>query len=856
VPHFPPHIVAALQEGVWPTPFDVLGIHPATEGGPASGAADPPTPAAPPSEASAPTPPKPHLPSAWIVRVFLPWARSVHLLHHGEETPMEPAPPAGGAFQLLVEAPAIFPYRLRVEDPEGRWWEMEDPYRFPPALDESRIREFLVGREKRIHQVLGAHPCTLLGVKGTLFGVWAPHARAVGLMGDMNGWDPRCHPMRPRGDTGAWELFVPEVGQGARYKYRVVGADGVIRDKSDPLGRAMQLRPDSASVVVEGASPDASPETSPDAGPDAAPDADTSPPPSSETAPETFPWTDQAWMAERPWRQADEAPISIYEVHLGSWRRRHGRWLTYGELADELLPHVKALGFTHIELLPILEHPLDESWGYQPVGYFAPTARHGTPHEFRAFVDRAHRLGLGVLLDWVPGHFPDDAHGLGSFDGTPLFEAADPKLRRHPDWGTLTFDFGRPTVRALLVASALHWLEDYHLDGIRVDAVASMLYLDYSRKAGEWTPNPQGGRENLEAVAFLRELNDAVHAACPGVLMSAEESTAWPRVSHGTDRGGLGFSQKWNMGWMNDTLEAMGTDPLFRSGVYDRFTFSLLYAFSERFVLPLSHDEVVHGKGSLASKMPGTPAEKLANLRALLALQWAHPGKKLLFMGGELGQWSEWDAMGSLEWGLLEGPAGEGAEPGDPGAGGAGPGAAGPDDGEPGAGGPGGQAPGVGGADDGEPGAAAHRGIGRLVEDLNRLYREAPALHRQDYRPEGFEWLECHDPARVILAFLRWAPEYTDPVVVVANLTPVDRPDYRLPVPWPGHYRIVLNTDAPDYGGPGALPLPPRVEAVAEPRGGKSHSLPLPLPGLSVLFLRPEGATDSGAGGERGGPGS
>ncbi|MDT8341951.1 MAG: 1,4-alpha-glucan branching protein GlgB, partial [Longimicrobiales bacterium] len=723
----------ALASGRCAAPFDVLGIHPLRAA----------------SEAGR------------VVRCFIPWAGTVTLLRPGAAPRALERVTGEGLFEVVLpRARTFFPYRLRVEDAAGATWEVEDPYRFLPALDEARAGAFLRGEEARSHQVLGAHVREHQGVRGTLFAVWAPHARAVGVMGDMNGWDARCHPMRPRGALGMWELFVPGVEAGARYKYRILTAGGEWVEKADPFGRASELRPATASRVWD------------DAG---------------------WRWGDGAWMEARGRRDADRQPMSVYEVHAGSWRR-HPRgagetgWLSYRELADQLIPYVGALGFTHIELLPLQEHPLDQSWGYQAVGFFAPTSRFGTPDDFRYLVDRAHRAGIGVILDWVPGHFPTDAHGLARFDGTPLYEHPDPLQAWHPDWGTLTFNYGSAAVRAFLISSALHWLEDYHVDGLRVDAVASMLYLDYSRPDGQWRPNVHGGRENLEAVAFLRELNDAVHSACPGALMIAEESTSWAGVSHGTDRGGLGFDQKWNMGWMNDTLAAFATDPLYRKWRYDKFTFSLMYAFAERFVLPFSHDEVVHGKGSLAGKMPGPQDEKLANLRALLAYQWAHPGKKLLFMGGELGQWAEWNVDGQLDWALLQHPT--------------------------------------------------HQGIGRLVGDLNRVYREEPALHTLDFQPQGFEWLDCHDAGRVTLSFVRWSPKWEDFVAVVANLTPVPRPDFVLPVPWPGRYRVILNSAAPVYGGSGG-PLPEAVDTRPERRKERDHVLDLPLPGLAVLYLKP-----------------
>jgi 1,4-alpha-glucan branching enzyme len=721
--------VRALEEGCCRAPFDVLGIHPLEGGG-------------------------------WVVRVFIPWARSVTLAREGTSATLERVGD-GGLFQrAFPDDTRSFRYHLSVEDPDGRHWDIEDPYRFTPTLDEDRIQAFLEGRERRIHEALGASVCEHEGVSGTRFAVWAPHAEAVNLTGDMNHWDGRCHPMRPRGATGVWELFVPGVGRGARYKYEIVTGSGERTERTDPCGRAAELRPATASEVWAACA---------------------------------YEWSDAAWMERRRSWLADTAPVSAYEVHLGSWRRPEepgaGPWLSYREMAELLLPYVRDLGFTHLEILPLLEHPLDQSWGYQPLGFFAPTSRYGDPDGLRHLVDRAHQLGLGVILDWVPGHFPTDSHGLARFDGTPLYEVSDRRQAQHPDWGTLGFDFAKPAVRSFLISSAIHWLEDYHLDGLRVDAVASMLYLDYSRPAGSWTPNEHGGRENLAALQFLKELNDAVHAETSGVLMIAEESTAWPAVSHGTDRGGVGFDEKWNMGWMHDTLEFMSDDPVYRKYKYDRLTFPILYAFSERFVLPLSHDEVVHGKGSLVGKMPGSNEQKFANLRLLYSYMWTHPGKKLLFMGGELAQWAEWNVEGELDWAL------EAWEP--------------------------------------------HTGVRLLVRDLNRLYREEIALHAQDHRPEGFEWLDCNDPDSTILSYMRWSPGWQDVVVVAANFTPVHRWDFRLAVPWPGRYRVLLNSDAPVYGGSGVY-VPPVLEARPGRLHGREQHLELPLPGLSALILKPE----------------
>ncbi|HSM06438.1 MAG TPA: 1,4-alpha-glucan branching protein GlgB [Longimicrobiales bacterium] len=715
-----------LAQGRAREPFSVLGIHPSEEDG-------------------------------WVVRVFLPWATSVQLRAGRTRVDMSRVGDDGGWEGRLPRSPGLDAppaYHLGVVDADGREWTLQDPYRFPPTLDEARVQAFLEGRDRRAHEVLGAHPWSEGAVEGTRFAVWAPHAHTVLLSGTMNGWDGRCHPMRPRGATGVWELFVPGIEDGALYKYQIVTPGGRRLEKVDPFGRFSEVRPYSASVVVHGSG---------------------------------HPWEDEAWLASRAERQAGDAPITVYEVHLGSWRRNDdGTWLGYRQLADTLIPYVASLGFTHLELLPVTEHPLDQSWGYQPVGFFAPTSRYGNPDDFRYFVDQAHRHGLGVILDWVPGHFATDAYGLQLFDGTPLFEPADRRQAYHPDWGTLTFAYGRPAVRSFLISSALYWIEEFHVDGLRVDAVASMLYLDYSREPGQWTPNREGGNTDLDAVDFLRALNDAVHQEAPGVLTVAEESTAWPGVSRGTDLGGLGFDQKWNMGWMNDTLSFMSQDPVYRKHHFDKLTFSLIYAFSERFILPFSHDEVVHGKGTLLSRMPGREPQKFANLRLLLAYQWLHPGKKLLFMGQELGPWAEWNVEGSVEWGL------EAYE--------------------------------------------HHAGVRTLLRDLNRFYAQEPSLHALDFRPEGFEWLDHQDPATTTLAFVRWAPDHTEPILVAANFTPVTRDRYDLPVPAAGRWRVILNTDAPEYGGSGAV-VEPVVDSRPEPLRDREHRVTFRLPGLSLVVL-------------------
>jgi 1,4-alpha-glucan branching enzyme len=614
------------------------------------------------------------------------------------------------------------------------------------------------GTHEALSDRLGAHPGTHEGVPGTRFAVWAPNARRVSVIGDFNAWDGRRHPMRLRHGTGVWELFLPDVGEGAHYKYELLGPDGTLLPaKADPVGFGAEVRPATASIV-----------------------RDTT----------RFRWRDEAWMARRAQTAPHRAPMAIYEVHLGSWRRGpDGRWLTYDELADALIPYATSLGFTHLELLPVSEHPFDGSWGYQPVGLFAPTARFGAPEAFARFVDRCHQAGLGVILDWVPAHFPTDPHGLARFDGTALYEHEDPRLGFHPDWHTAIYNLGRREVANLLLANALFWLERYHVDGLRVDAVASMLYLDYSRAPGEWVPNVHGGRENLEAVAFLRRLNEVVHARHPGVLMIAEESTAWPGVSRPTSGGGLGFGFKWNMGWMHDTLAYLREDPVHRRWHHDRMTFGLVYAFSEEFILPLSHDEVVHGKGAWMDKVPGDPWQRLATLRAYYGFMWGHPGKKLLFMGGESAQSREWNHDGTLDWTLAQAPG--------------------------------------------------HRDVTTLVRDCNALLRAQPALHALDGVPDGFQWLVVDDADASVFAWVRHGGGDARPVVVIANFTPVPRPGYQLGLPRPGRWREVLNTDAAVYGGSN---VGNAGGVLAD--GGPAHGCPasalITLPPLASLWLVPD----------------
>ena len=638
-------------------------------------------------------------------------------------------------------------YRLRV-----RWDDathlIDDPYRFAPLLGQTDAWLIAEGRHTRLYDVLGAHARTLEGVAGTAFAVWAPGAKRVAVVGDFNFWDGRRHPMRLRRECGVWELFIPGVGAGARYKYEILGADGaMLPHKADPLARAAELRPATASIVAAPAAPQ---------------------------------------KARGP-AGARDCAVSIYELHAASWRRGPGgRFLTWSEIGDQLLPYVQELGFTHIELLPIMEHPFDGSWGYQPTALYAPTARHGSPQDFAAFVARCHDAGFGVLLDWVPGHFPSDAHALARFDGSHLYEHADPRQGLHRDWNTLIYNYGRNEVRNFLTANALFWLERFGLDGLRVDAVASMLYLDYSRPAGEWIANAHGGRENLEAAHFIRETNGLVAQAFPQALTIAEESTAWPGVSHPLAQGGLGFGYKWNMGWMHDTLAYMRHDPVHRRHHHGLLTFGLIYAFNENFVLPLSHDEVVHGKGSLLAKMPGDRWQQFANLRLYFGFMWAHPGKKLLFMGGEFGQRPEWNHDAQLDWAAL--------------------------------------------AD------AQHAGVKRLVGDLNGLYRTCPALHQCDCEARGFEWIDSGDAEQSVIAFVRRGRDDTALVVAVFNFTPVPRSGYRIGVPRAGRYRELLNSDSALYGGSN-MGNGGGLDSIAAPCHGRSHSLALTLPPLSCILL-------------------
>ena len=695
------------------------------------------------------------------VRAFIPGAEKLWVIDSASGDPAGEADRVddeGFFVAVLPDRRERFRYRLRVQFPLATV-EFEDAYRFASVLGELDIHLLAEGTHLRSYERLGAHPREIDGVRGVAFAVWAPNARRVSVVGDFCEWDGRRLPMRKRVEAGVWEIFVPHATAGQRYKFEIKGAGGdLLPLKSDPYAFQAEMRPQTASIVHGLPSYD---------------------------------WQDAAWRQTRSACAEPTAPISIYEVHLGSWARvpeEGDRFLTYRELADRLVPYVKDLGFTHIEMLPITEHPFDGSWGYQPIGLYAPTSRHGTPEDFKYFVDACHAAGIGLLLDWVPGHFPTDPHGLGWFDGTHLYEHSDPRQGYHQDWNTLIYNFGRTEVQNFLLGNALFWLDQYRLDGLRVDAVASMLYLDYSRKAGEWVPNRFGGRENLESIAFLKRMNELTYGHHQGIMTVAEESTAWPAVSRPVYLGGLGFGYKWNMGWMHDTLEYMAKDPIHRRYHHHQLTFGLIYQFSENFVLPLSHDEVVHGKGSLINKMPGDNWQKFANLRAYYGFMFAHPGKKLLFMGGEFGQWREWSEARSLDWHLLEEPL--------------------------------------------------HRGLQTLVRDLNRMYRGLKPLHQTDCDPAGFEWIEANDSDNSVIAFLR--KEADDPdhqLVVVCNFTPTPRHGYRVGVTLPGRYDEVLNTDAPEYGGSG-VGNGGGVESEETAWHGRPHSISLTLPPLGTLVLR------------------
>ncbi|UJQ94549.1 1,4-alpha-glucan branching protein GlgB [Mariluticola halotolerans] len=715
--------VEAIASGQHTNPFAVLGLHETGE--------------------------------AWIARTFIPHAKALTAFDKdGALLGTLELRDTRGFFEGLLNLKARGPVRYHASN-DGGEWDVWDPYSFGPVLgpmDDYYIGE---GSHLRLFDKLGAHVLEFEGVSGTHFAVWAPNARRVSVVGPFNDWDGRRHPMRLRVDTGIWEVFIPEIGPGTIYKYEIIGVDGdLLPLKADPFAQQGEIRPSNASVVAD---------------------------------PTPFEWTDAAYMEKRAQGDWRRAPMSIYEVHLGSWRRHpDGSFFTYDMLAEQLVPYAADMGFTHIELLPISEHPYDPSWGYQPTGLYAPTSRFGSPAAFARFVNAAHAAGLGVILDWVPAHFPTDAHGLARFDGTALYEHLDPRRGYHPDWNTAIYNFGRKEVVSFLVNNALYWLEKFHIDGLRVDAVASMLYLDYSRNPGEWVPNERGGNENLEAVSFLQRVNAATYQAHPGTFMIAEESTSWPGVSQPVHNGGLGFGFKWNMGFMNDTLQYMSRDPIHRGHHHKDMTFGLLYAFSENFVLPLSHDEVVHGKSSLIEKMPGDTWQQFANLRAYYAFMWGHPGKKLLFMGQEFAQTAEWDESRGLNWRLL--------------------------------------------------GNETHDNMRRLITDLNGAYRELPALHARDCEPEGFEWLIGNDRTNSVFAWVRKAPG-EEPVVVISNFTPVPRTNYRVPMPKAGRWTERINTDAQWYSGSNMGNLG-GIEAVEAEYGGWPAYADLLLPPLATLILK------------------
>ncbi len=696
-----------------------------------------------------------------MVRAFLPEALEASIIPDepgGKPVPMT-AQHGEGLFEATV--PALkkrSAYRIRVTDRWGGVTERHDPYAFGLLISDHDLHLFGEGRLYRGYDLLGAHPTTMEGIPGVRFVVWAPNALRLSVVGEFNGWDGRRHQMRSRGATGLWELFIPDLPEGTLYKYelRVHNQDAPFL-KSDPYAFAAELRPHTASVVRDLS---------------------------------RYRWNDRDWMQARATRDPLTAPMSIYEVHLGSWMRvpeEGGRWLTYNELADKLVHYVQHMGYTHVELMPVTEHPFDGSWGYQPTGYFAATSRFGPPEDFMAFVDRLHQAGIGVIMDWVPAHFPDDAHGLAWFDGTHLYDHMDPRLGFHPEWKSRIFNYGRVEVRNFLLNSALFWLDKYHIDGLRVDAVASMLYLDYARKAGEWIPNKFGGNENLDAVQFLKEFNVQVHQEHPGAITIAEESTAWPGVSRPTYTGGLGFTFKWNMGWMHDTLAYFSQDPVHRKYHQRQITFGLLYAFHENFVLVLSHDEVVHGKKALLDKMPGDTWQRFANLRALYGYMYAHPGKKMVFMGGEFGQWWEWNHDDSLQWHLCQ--------------------------------------------------ADSHVALQRYVHDLNWLYRTQPALYQVDYDWTGFQWIDFNDTENSVIAFLRKGKDPNDVLVCVCNLTPVPRYGYRIGVPALGWYQELLNSDAASYGGSN-VGNSGGVHADDLPCHNLPCSISLTLPPLGTLFLK------------------
>lgn len=728
----PKDVVQSIVDGTWYSPYDLLGWHPDASGS-----------------------------GGWI-RTFQPYAKSVEVIFsEGSKAVSLEKLHEGGFFEAHFANMTTPVYRLRITGYDDHTWTTDDPYRFPLQITDMDKYLHGEGTHYRTYQRMGAHSMTLNGVEGVHFAVWAPNATRVSVIGWFNRWDGRHHPLQNRGQSGLWELFVPGLKTGDLYKFEIKGPNGFLGQKADPYAFAAELRPRTASMVWDN---------------------------------DSYEWNDSEWVKHRSETDWLNQAVNIYEVHLGSWRRIYeedNRWLTYRELAETLIPYVKDLGFTHIELLPISEHPFDGSWGYQTIGYYAPTSRFGSPDDLKYFIDQCHQAGIGVIIDWVPAHFPKDAHGLGYFDGSHLYEHSDPRKGEHMDWGTLIFNYGRNEVRSFLLSNAMFWADVYHIDGFRVDAVASMLYLDYSRKEGEWVPNEFGGRENLEAVSFLKTFNEQVHAEFPGIITFAEESTAWPMVSRPTYLGGLGFGLKWNMGWMHDTLEYMTKDPVYRKYHHNDITFSLIYAFNENFILPFSHDEVVHGKYNMLNKMPGDMWQKFANLRTLYAYMFAHPGKKLLFMGTEFGQWDEWNCYKSLDWHLMQW---------DP-----------------------------------------HKKLHALVKSLNTLTRSIPAFYETDFSWDGFDWIDFHDSEQSMISFVRKGRTPGDIVVCIFNFTPTPRHGYRLGVPEPGAYREILNTDSDMFWGSN-LGNGGRVMADEQPWQGKPYSVLITVPPLAGVYFRPEAA--------------
>ncbi len=728
--------IGPVIHGYHENPYDLLGPHPIEENGR----------------------------RALAVRAYLPESKQVWLVDskHGYSRPMWRIHPAG-LFEAICPSEVHDQqqgntYQLRTENDLGQQTTMHDPYAFQPLLTDYDLHLLGEGRHWNSYLKLGAHAREVSGIAGVNFAVWAPNAESVAIIGEFNDWDRRTHTMRKHIPSGVWEMFVPGLKPGTHYKYSIKARGGHVLEKCDPYGFAAEVPPRTANIVA---------------------DLD------------HYTWGDSDWINTRVQHNSLDAPISTYEVHLGSWQRNpdsDSQWLNYRELAHRLVEYCQEMGYTHLQLMPVSEHPFTGSWGYQTVGYYAATSRYGSPEDFMYFVDHCHQNGIGVIIDWVPAHFPKDGHGLDYFDGTALYEHSDPRQGEHPDWGTKIFNYGRNEIRNFLISNALFWLDKYHIDGLRVDAVASMLYLDYSRKDGDWIPNQYGGRENLEAISFIKEFNEQVHLQHPGVLTIAEESTDWGGVSRPTYVGGLGFSLKWNMGWMNDTLRYMQHEPIHRQYHHDELTFSLIYAFSENFALPFSHDEVVHGKGSMLDQMPGDLWQKFANLRLLYGYMWTHPGKKLLFMGGDIAQWNEWDCDGELQWDLLQ--------------------------------------------------WETHQGVKKLVADLNHFYRREPAMHQVDFDAAGFEWIDCHNYADCILAYIRRAADPQDMLVVACNFTPVPRDDYRLGVPEGGWYDEVLNTDSAYYGGSN-LGNDCGIMAEKSESHGRPFSLVMTLPPLATVVFKP-----------------